>query len=371
MTWLLGLLAGSLAIAAVGALLLVGVGSSQPVDLVFSSTADTRAQAVVATAGGEPGQFSPHILDVAPLSVGCILLTEGQGGVRYLGRTDAKGNLIHATEIPCQQAEELAIQDGTLALTCRPLARGTRTLQLRSTSDLSLIRDVVVELVAETEEVRMDFTGGVYSPGLEFVAFASSATAVEVFRLSDGSPVAQLDVPSGALPVGSMAFSPQGDRLAVAHKGGRVDLFETGSWSKVGERRTAEDSGTPTVGFTADGHLVSATHWAYFHLWSPSGELLHSDSVDGYGNYSLALAGDGSIYQVRAGQLVVRDSRGSITGSTPQPASALFGGLPPGFTRGVSEVQSGTGGLYVTDAGRSQVSFGQLIPAPGGSLLGP
>jgi len=107
------------------------------------------------------------------------------------------------------------------------------------------------------------------SPDGKLVATLENAHSVRVRDIDGGNVLAELDAPEADIFT-AMAFSPRGDRLAMASRGGWIWLWETRTWQSVAQFH-GHDGPVADLGFRGDGLLMAtAGEDRRLRLWDAS-----------------------------------------------------------------------------------------------------
>ncbi|MEL6177924.1 MAG: hypothetical protein AAFS10_03180 [Myxococcota bacterium] len=263
----------------------------------------------------------------------------------------------------CEMAASLAFSaDGTqMAVGCDSTQHGERAVELRHLSD-GTRRRLRLTLKHGDSGSPLRLKAPAFSADLSRAAVVAGLEAVELFDMADGTrtailPLAGPSHPTETPKVDAVAFAPSAQMLAVAYHEGTVELFDLTTQTAVAVLKPPKPDRGLALAFSPDGtHLATASFWGNFHLWRlADGQLIHTDAApnDDYGHHDLAWSPDGSqLYQVRAGQLVVRGADGVCNATlTAAPSGATVGGPPAAIVRGLSGVRPlGTDGLVLLEA---------------------
>lgn len=131
-------------------------------------------------------------------------------------------------------------------------------------------------------------------------------------------------------PVASLAFSPDGSRVAVGCEDGTLRIADAATGAEQ-VRGTSEYGGLTTLSWSPDGALVAATH---FEPWvgvfdAATGErllLLDPDVFDDEGEPSTVFLADGRLLSTARDNLVVWTIRDARTGKDPRRKRVPAGG---------------------------------------------
>lgn len=335
---------------------------SGPAMLVVEPVAVLQSAQVLSAAGEEPGELQPRFRELLPHQGGCISIVEGNG-MRLLSRSAPDGELV-AVARGCVNAQSLSVQEGALVMVCGMDSSPQRWVQRHHHSDLRLLETHPLAVAPPPPWDPRNASGAAFDPLQQRVVLSPSPDSLAVHALPGGELLREVDISGVGEYISDMAFSPDGALLAVGWGHGEVRLFRSDTWALEATLRPREDTAAAEVAFTPSGGLAAASFWSHFHIWSLAGDILYSDSIDGYGDNGVVIGSDGTMYQLRSGQLVVRDPSGHVTGTTQRPGYALLGGPPASLTQGFHDMVLGEGLLYVIGASRLTLTSGHLVEAP-------
>ncbi len=179
--------------------------------------------------------------------------------------------------------------------------------------------------------------GGGWSAGTDNATWTAARFDAEATRLAvgdrtglvrwfdgGGRSAGHLENPEGRNEVESLAWAPEGRRLAVGAKDGSIELWELGGRDGVTpslrRRFTPHAYGVGVIEFTADGHRLLAGGREGMRLWDVgTGELLLSwgESVYGFARDGRRFAG-GSLSEALTGELTAPQSVVPLRGHSSQ-----------------------------------------------------
>ena len=130
-------------------------------------------------------------------------------------------------------------------------------LGVNSGSELGLIDVIQSREVAGTNTGHERITGVAISPDSRLVASGAAGGRVELWRVPDLSLVGYLGRPRGAGTVGRLAFSPDGQLLAVNWRIGQLECFDVQTRESTG---WVDTRATPIdLAFSHDGLTLACT----------------------------------------------------------------------------------------------------------------
>jgi len=278
-----------------------------------------------AKAPNAPGQRG---IDVAFLEGDTfVVLLEGSGP-RYLA-----GGSEGATEV-CMTARSLRTSGSTMAVGCGSFGQALPRVELY---DGRLAKTRSIDLpTTKTPASSTEMIWPVVAEDLKRAAVPGET--VDVYTLEDGTKQASCKLGTSTSPVVDMVFSGAANLIAVGREDGTVELLDVTKPDAAPTVLAPEkpDQG-PALAFSSGGErLAVASFWGQFRLYARDGALVASDAADEdhYGVHDVAFAPDGRIFQIQAGDLLVRDAKGKVvqTLAATDKVSPIFGtGAPVGL----------------------------------------